>query len=183
MTAAVMPSASSSSGPLRRLDPGAGEPSMRAGPECFGAARFPVLTGPIVTDGRGPDTPTHPPGLDPQQAADLCECRSASTTSNTFPDSLANPCHPDVRLPLHLVVTPVWFSTCSPHGATAEPTDRRRLSTVLPGISAADPQQSTPATGAFGAPGWCCTHRERRTRHALPVLPSHRHQGPRLPCL
>src|SRR3954453_5859804 len=43
---------------------------------------------------------------------------------------LANPGHPDVRLPLHLVVTPLWFSTCSSQLHRSEPTEHRRFSTV-----------------------------------------------------
>src|SRR3954451_12490504 len=43
---------------------------------------------------------------------------------------LANPGHPDVRLPLHLVVTPLWFSTCSSQLRRSEPTEDRRFSTV-----------------------------------------------------
>jgi hypothetical protein len=49
---------------------------MRAGPECFGAARFPDVTSPIVTDRRRPrhaDAPTRIRGVD-----------SALTCANAF---------------------------------------------------------------------------------------------------
>src|SRR6478672_7151594 len=61
MTAAVIPSARRSRGPFEPPEPDPAASSRRAGPECLGAARFPVATGPIVTDPSGPrhaDAPT-----------------------------------------------------------------------------------------------------------------------------
>src|SRR5262249_26691184 len=107
----------------------ASRPFARAFPRCLHAS--------IVTDARAPQTRRRTESSRPVvQGADralTCAFAVLGTVRRQrraeFFGSACEPRDPDVRLPLHLVVTPLWFSTCSPHGPRGDPTEKRWSST------------------------------------------------------